>query len=72
MVSLMYALMRGYCFQYSSIICAASLRGMPKFSANPKADCPYIIPKFTAFAFLRCSLVTSSNGIPYTFAAVAA
>ena len=53
------------------MIVFASVRLTPIFSASPNADCPYMIPKFTAFAALRIAPVTSLSATPYTFAAVA-
>ena len=40
---------------------------MPNCSANPNPLIPYTIPKFTAFAAVLCSFVTSSSGTSNTF-----
>ena len=42
---------------------------MPNCSDSPKSLIPYTIPKFTAFADVLCSFVTSSIGTSNTFEA---
>ena len=56
-----------YCSKYSSIYCFAFFLPIPNCSPKPKSLIPYTIPKFTAFALLLCSFVTSSIGVLNTF-----
>ncbi len=53
------------------MIPSASVLEQPSRRASPKGVMPYTMPKLTIFAPDRCSLVTSSNGTPCTWAATA-
>ena len=55
----LYSLIPGKTSKYLSINSLASNKSIPKSSDKPKPLLPYNIPKLTAFAFLRISLVTS-------------
>jgi hypothetical protein len=49
----------------------ASPAAIPSDRESPNAVCPYMIPKLTALAALRCAGVTASSETPFTSAAAA-